>query len=109
LSDKQELMSNAFQLFMTEAPKHAHAWMAAAKSLDEACALDKKTESLAYVAVLAALGLDSGVPFHVAQAKDAGASREEVISAVLVGLPAAGNIVTRSLPAAINAYDSSRG
>jgi alkylhydroperoxidase/carboxymuconolactone decarboxylase family protein YurZ len=102
-------MSNAFQLFMTEAPKHARAWMTAAKGLDEASALDKMTEYLAYVAVLAALGLDSGIPFHVGQAREAGASREEVISAVLVGLPAAGNIVTRSLPAAIDAYDSSRG
>jgi alkylhydroperoxidase/carboxymuconolactone decarboxylase family protein YurZ len=109
LSDNQELMSNAFQLFMTEAPKHAQAWMAAAKSLDEACALDKKTEYLAYIAVLAALGLDSGIPFHVTQAAEAGASREEVISAVLLGLPAAGNIVTRSLPAALNAYNAARG
>ena len=80
--------------------------MAAVKGLDEACALDKKTEALTYVAVLAALGLDSGIPLHVAQAKEAGASREEVISAVLVGLPAAGNIVTRSLPPAIKACDS---
>jgi hypothetical protein len=53
LADREELMSNAFHLFMTEAPKHAQAWMTAAKSLDEACALDEKTESLAYVAVLA--------------------------------------------------------
>lgn len=94
---------------MTEAPKHAHVWMASAKGLDEACALDKKTACLAYVAVLAASGLDSGIPFHVVQAREAGASREEVISAVLLGLPAAGNIVTRSLPAALSAYDSSRG
>jgi alkylhydroperoxidase/carboxymuconolactone decarboxylase family protein YurZ len=102
-------MSNAFQLFMTEAPKHARAWMTAAKSLDEACVLDKKTECLVYIAVLAVLGLDSGIPFHVMQAAEAGASREEVISAVLLGLPAAGNIVTRSLPAALNAYDSIKG
>jgi alkylhydroperoxidase/carboxymuconolactone decarboxylase family protein YurZ len=109
LSDNQESMSNPFQVFIAEAPKHARAWMAAAKSLDEACALDRKTEALAYVAVLAALGLDSGIPFHVAQAKEAGASREEIISAVLIGLPAAGNVVTRSLPAAIKAYDSPGG
>jgi alkylhydroperoxidase/carboxymuconolactone decarboxylase family protein YurZ len=106
LPDTEELMSNAFRVFISEAPKHAQAWMTVAKSLDEASALDKKTESLAYLSVLAALGLESGIPFHVIHAKDAGASREEVISAVLVGLPAAGNIVTRSLPAAIKAYDS---
>jgi alkylhydroperoxidase/carboxymuconolactone decarboxylase family protein YurZ len=56
--------------------------------------------------VLSVLGLESGIPFHVAQAKEADASREEVISAILIGLPAAGNVVTRSLPVAIQAYDS---
>ena len=56
--------------------------------------------------MLAAVGLESGVPFHVGLAKQAGASREEVISAILVGLPAAGAVVTRCLPAAVEAYDA---
>ena len=43
---------------------------------------------------------------HVRLAKQAGASRDEVISALLIGLPAAGNAVTQALPAAIQAYDS---
>jgi alkylhydroperoxidase/carboxymuconolactone decarboxylase family protein YurZ len=38
-------------------------------------------------------------------AKQAGASRDEVISAILVGLPAAGHVVTQVLPAALQAYD----
>jgi alkylhydroperoxidase/carboxymuconolactone decarboxylase family protein YurZ len=80
--------------------------MTAIQGLGQASALDKKTEGLAYLAVLAAMRLESGVPFHVTLAKQAGASREEVISAILVGLPAAGNVVTRSLPIAIEAYDS---
>ena len=41
-----------------------------------------------------------------AATKDAGASREEVISAILVGLPAAGQRVTQVLPGAIAAYDA---
>jgi alkylhydroperoxidase/carboxymuconolactone decarboxylase family protein YurZ len=81
--------------------------MSAVQGLGSASALDKKTEHLAYLAVLAALRLESGVPFHVGLAKQAGASREEVVSAILVGLPAAGNAVTQSLPAAIAAYDAS--
>jgi alkylhydroperoxidase/carboxymuconolactone decarboxylase family protein YurZ len=48
----------------------------------------------------------AGVPFHVQLAKKAGASRAEVISAILVGLPAVGNAVTQSLPAALAAYDA---
>ena len=105
MSDQQSLMSNAFQSFMTNAPKHSQAWMTAAQGLDSASALDKKTEELAYLAVLAALRLESGVPFHVQSAKQAGASRDEVISAILIGLPAAGSGVTQCLPAALAAYD----
>ncbi len=99
-------MSQAFQMFLTEAPGHAEAWMAAVAALDRASTLDKKTEVLAYLAVLAALRLEGGVPFHTHEAKRAGASRDEVISAILVGLPAAGNGVTHALPAALAAYDA---
>jgi alkylhydroperoxidase/carboxymuconolactone decarboxylase family protein YurZ len=68
--------------------------------------MDAKTSSLAYLAVLSALGLISGIPFHVNAAKDSGASLEEVVSAVLVGLPAAGHRVTQALPSAVDAYQS---
>ncbi len=106
MTDQQSLISNAFQTFMREAPDHAKVWGAAVQGLDSASKLDKKTEELAYLAVLAAMRLESGVPFHVQSAKQAGASREEVISALLVGLPAAGNAVTQVLPAALAAYDA---
>ena len=56
-------------------------------------------------AVMAAARLDSGLPFHVKMAKMHGATRDEVISAVLIGLPAVGNVVTASLPAVLEAYD----
>ncbi len=54
---------------------------------------------------MAAARLDSGLPFHVKMAKMHGATRDEVISAVLIGLPAVGNVVTASLPAVLEAYD----
>lgn len=107
MSDKSDLMSEAFEMFPKEAPRHAHAWMGAVQGLAGASALDQKTECLAYLAVLAALRLDGGVPYHVVLAKEAGASRAEIISAILVGLPAAGNGVTHMLPAAMQAYDQS--
>ena len=50
-------------------------------------------------------GMVAFCPFHVKMAKKAGASRDEVISAILVGLPAAGHIVTEVLPVAIDSYD----
>lgn len=106
MSDQPSKLSHAFQAFMKEAPGHAQAWMAAAQGIDKACALDKKTEALAYLAVLAAMRLESGLPFHVQMAKQAGAARAEIISAILVGLPAAGNVVVQALPAALAAYDA---
>lgn len=106
MPDQQSLISNAFQTFMSEAPQHAQAWGAMVQGLAGASALDKKTSTLAYLAVLAALRLESGIPFHVKAAKEAGAARDEVISAILIGLPAVGNAVTQALPAAIAAYDA---
>ncbi len=99
-------MSDAFQAFLHEAPEHAGAWMEAVQRLGAASALDDKTAALAYLAVLAATRLTSGVPFHAGQARALGASRDEVISAVLVGLPAVGNAVTQALPAALAAFDA---
>ncbi|HSF82271.1 MAG TPA: carboxymuconolactone decarboxylase family protein [Anaerolineales bacterium] len=103
------MISNAFQTFLNEAPQHAQAWGAMVQGLANASALDNKTAALAYLAVLAALRLESGIPFHVQVARQSGASREEIISAILVGLPATGHGVTQALPAAITAYDASRG
>lgn len=109
MSDQSSLISNAFQTFMREAPQHAQAWGAMVQGLANASALDKKTAALAYLAVLAALRLESGIPFHVQAARQSGASREEVISAILVGLPAAGHSVTQVLPTAIAACEAKQG
>jgi alkylhydroperoxidase/carboxymuconolactone decarboxylase family protein YurZ len=106
VSDQPSSVSKAFQVFMADAPRHAQAWGGMVQGLANASALDGKTAALAYLAVLAALRLESGVPFHVQQAKQQGASRDEVISAILVGLPAVGHGVTQVLPAAIAAYDA---
>jgi len=99
-------VSTSFHAFLTQAPGHSKAWMQAVKGLDDACSLDKKTQELAYIAVLAALRLESGIPFHVKAAREMGVSRQEIVSAILVGLPAAGNAVTGVLPVALAAYDS---
>lgn len=106
MTDGSNLVSNAFKLFMSDAPEFSQAWGAAVQALGKASALDDKTRDLAYLAVLAALNRTSGIPFHVTSLKKKGATREEVISAILVGLPAAGHVVTQSLPAAIEAFDS---
>lgn len=76
MSDKNTI-SNAFQTFMTQASEHAQAWGGMVQGLAGTSALDAKTSALAYLVVLAALRMESGVPFHVQMAKKAEASREE--------------------------------
>jgi len=98
-------ISNAFECFLKEAPEQAKAWLEAVKKLDGASALDSKTEEIAYIAVLAAVGLLSGIPFHVKHAKKLGATREEIKSAVLLSLPAVGNKAIAALPVALGAFD----
>jgi alkylhydroperoxidase/carboxymuconolactone decarboxylase family protein YurZ len=106
MTEKDHLVSRAFEQFMSEAPAFAQAWGSMVQTIATASALDAKTRGLAYLAVLASLNRVSGIPFHVHSLKKGGASREEVISAILVGLPAAGHVVTQALPAAIEAYDA---
>jgi alkylhydroperoxidase/carboxymuconolactone decarboxylase family protein YurZ len=98
-------LSDSFKVFMEEAPEHSKAWMEAVHKLDAAGSLDKKTEEIAYISVLAAVGLESGLPFHVKSAKKSGATRDEIKSAVLLGLPAVGNKVIKALPIALEAFD----
>ena len=108
MGDTPSKIGDAYRSFLTEAPGHAAAWSQMVQGLAEAEALDPKTAELAYLAVLAALGREGGIHFHVTMARQAGASREEVISAILVGLPAAGQSVIQCLPAALTASDGPR-
>lgn len=98
-------ISPAFQSFARQAPAHHAAWLQAVAGLGTASALDDKTQSLVYIGILAAARLESGLAFHVQEAKGYGASRDEIISAVLAGLPAVGNCVVQALPIALDAFD----
>lgn len=104
--DGKPLVSNAFQTFIKEAPEHQKAWLETVQKLEAASKLDAKTQELAYIAVLASARLEGGLPFHVKHAKSLGATRDEIIGAVLIGLPAVGNIVIQALPIALDAFDS---
>lgn len=98
-------VSKAFEAFQKEAQAFQKPWINLVTQLEEATALDKKTAALSYLAVLAATRLEGGLPFHTKLAKKHGATKEEVISAVLIGLPAVGNTVIQALPIVIDAYD----
>jgi alkylhydroperoxidase/carboxymuconolactone decarboxylase family protein YurZ len=98
-------VSNSFEAFMKESGSVGPAFMEMVMKTSEGSALDKKTSELAYIAVLAAIRLQGGLPFHVKSAKALGATREEIISTILVGLPAVGLAVTEALPIALQSYD----
>jgi alkylhydroperoxidase/carboxymuconolactone decarboxylase family protein YurZ len=98
-------MSTGFYTVMREAPETLQAWLQADKVMQEHSALDAKTAELAYLAVLAALGLERGIAFHAREARKLGASRAEVLSAVLVGLPAAGSRVIECAAEAVRPFD----
>ena len=69
MTETADLISAGFRMFLSATPAHSRAWMAAVEGLDSACALEGKTRHLAYLAVLAAMRLTDGVPFHAALAR----------------------------------------
>jgi 4-carboxymuconolactone decarboxylase len=99
-------VSNGFMVFGQEAPQAARAFGGLVEALAGESALDEKTQHLAYLAVLAATGELGGVGSHVGLAGKAGASRAEILSATLVGLPAVGLKVLDALAVAAEALDA---
>lgn len=99
-------VGQGFLAFGHEFPQLAQAHFGFIKAEHDTSALDEKTQELAYLSVLAATRLTGGIAFHVDSAKKLGATRAEVLSAILVGMPAVGLAVLDALPEAIEAYDS---
>lgn len=99
-------VTNDFQVFMEQADGVGQAFMGAIMKLSEVSALDKKSHELAYIAVLTAMEMENGIAFHVKQAKEWGATLEEVKSAALVGMPLVGLRVTQGFAKAIESYQN---
>ena len=97
-------VTNDFKMFMEESNGVGQAFMSTVMKISKVSALDSKVHELAYISVLAALQMESGLPFHVKQAKELGASIEEVKSAILVGLPLVGVRISAPFATAINSY-----
>lgn len=91
-------VTNGFELLMKETDGVGQAFMEAVFQLSQKSALDKKTHELAYIAVLVSAKMYGGLPFHIGQALELGASREEIRSAILVPMPIVGIQVADALP-----------
>jgi alkylhydroperoxidase/carboxymuconolactone decarboxylase family protein YurZ len=67
---------------------------------------DAKTKQLVYIGIKSAQGDAKAVSFHVAAARELGASRGEIIDTILITLTVCGlNGVANCLPAALAVYD----
>jgi AhpD family alkylhydroperoxidase len=98
--------TNPMELFQKEAPEVAAAFNSLIKALVASKGLDQKTKQLIYIAMKAGMGDDMAVKAHVPMAKAAGATREEVVDAILMTLTVSGiRGVVHCLPEAVRQYE----
>jgi len=94
------------ELFVREAPEVASAFNGLIQSLIETKGLDPKTKQLIYIAMKTSMGDDLAVKAHLPMAKALGATREEVLDAVLLTLTVSGiSGVVKILPDVVRLYD----
>ncbi|MGE9313034.1 carboxymuconolactone decarboxylase family protein [Niabella sp. CJ426] len=99
--------SNPMDLFMKEAPDVARAFDGLIQSLIASNGLDEKTKQLIYIAMKTAMGDDMAVKFHAPMAKQLGATKPEIVDAVLLSLTVSGiSGVMASLPAVVKLFEN---
>jgi AhpD family alkylhydroperoxidase len=97
---------NPFELFMKECPELAARFNELVQAQKSLKGMDNKTKQLINIAIQTANRNAKGVMMHAAMAKNAGASRDEVITAVVMNLHLSGLApVLECLPAAVKGHD----
>ncbi|MCL2125088.1 MAG: carboxymuconolactone decarboxylase family protein [Oscillospiraceae bacterium] len=95
------------EVLREEAPAVSEAFFNLAGTIEKDGGLDAKTFQLIYLAIKATVGEVGAVSAHAGMAKKAGATRAEVLGAVLVSLMTNGvHGVSACLPAVLDAYDN---
>jgi AhpD family alkylhydroperoxidase len=97
---------NPMEVFQNEAPEVAAAFNGLIQSLVASKGIDAKTRQLIYIAMKASMGDGMAVSAHVPMAKAAGATREEVVDAILMTLTVSGirGVVT-CLPEVVKQFE----
>ena len=90
-------VTKGFEKFMNETGGVGSAFMSAIMKMAEVSSLDKKVHELAYISVLVTARMYGGLPFHIEQAKQHGATRDEIKSAILLPMPIVGIQVADAL------------
>lgn len=97
---------NPLELFHKESPVVAKAFDGLIEALKATQGLDGKTKQLIHISLQASLGNQIAIFYHVPMAKEAGASREEVMDAILITLTIVGlKGVASCLPVALEIFD----
>ncbi|MBN1471412.1 MAG: carboxymuconolactone decarboxylase family protein [Syntrophaceae bacterium] len=98
---------NFFELWGKESSETLKAFMDFVGQIQNNCGLDEKTFQLVYMGIQASRGGVGSVAAHAGFARKAGATRQEVIGAVLASLMTSGiNGVSDCLAAACEGYDN---
>jgi alkylhydroperoxidase/carboxymuconolactone decarboxylase family protein YurZ len=102
----KEINSNPMNVFQKEAPGVAKAFDGLIQSLVASRGLDEKTKQLIYISLKASEGDETAIRFHVSMAKKLGASKEEVVDAILMTITVSGikGVVT-CLPGAVKQFE----
>lgn len=100
------MQANPMEVFRQEAPEVAEAFNGLIDSLVATKGLDQRTKQLIYIAMKASMGDQMAVRAHVPMAKAAGATKEEVVDAILMTLTVSGirGVVT-CLPDAVKQFE----
>lgn len=93
-------------LFMEESPEVQHAYAGFIQSLVDMKGLDARTKQLIYIGMKMVADDERAIRMHVPMAKNAGATREEIKSTVVLGLSVIGmKAVSKFLPVALEEFD----
>lgn len=98
---------NPFEIFMKEFPELAESFSDLIEKQKALKGIDNKTKQLLNLAIQTANRNPKGVQLHAVMAKNEGASREEVLGAVVLNLHHSGFAsVMECLPAAVTGFDT---
>jgi len=100
------MTENPMEVFQKEAPEVADAFNGLIRSIVASKGIDEKTKQLIYIAIKASMGDEMAVKAHVPMAKAAGATKAEVVDAILMTLTVSGirGVVT-CLPGAVKQFE----
>jgi len=97
---------NPYELFQKECPDVAARFNDLVEAQKALRGLDSKTKQLINIAIQTANRNPTGVQMHAMMAKNEGATREEIVDAVVLNLHHSGLAsVMECLPAAINGFE----